>query len=244
MRNFEKSFDSTLKTLLVFNKASSSSSQKNRLSEERPLNVEGDESIKESYNDEDGNRSCSSLESTRCDLERISCTLDPLSRKDQFGEDEALSSTNLLALRFESNRELVRASRNLIAPGFSESMLEKSVTELTRCNDLKEVEIGLTMRKLQMKQSQLAMSSYANWLEKVKIRMNMSKAAFKEEKLRNQMEDMRLIELKRRCIDLLVSGLILMCAFLVYGASIFSYQRIIEATSSCTTMSRVRFYLA
>ncbi|XP_020575445.1 protein CPR-5 [Phalaenopsis equestris] len=211
MNNFEKSFDSTLKTLLLLHKASSSS-KKNRLREKRRLNVEGDKLIKESYNND-----------------------------EELGEDEAQSSTNQLALHIESNHELVRSSHNLIAPTFSQSMLTtftKSVTEQTRCNDLKEVEIGLTMRKLQMKQSQLAMSSYANWLEKVKICMNVSKAAFKEEKLRNQIEDLRHAELVRRCIDLLVSGLILMCAFLVYGASIFSYQLITEATSSCTAMSR------
>ncbi|XP_020704233.1 protein CPR-5 [Dendrobium catenatum] len=239
MRNFERSFDSTLKTLLVFNKASTSS-QKNKLREERPLTV-GNKLINESNNDEQENRSYSSLGVSSCEIEQIPCSLDPLSCEEHLGEDEAVSSTNQLALRIESNQELVRASHNFIAGGFSKSMLttfEKSVTEHTRSNDLKEVEIGLTMRKLQMKQSQLEMSSYANWLEKVKICMNMSKASFKEDKLRNQMQETRHAELRRNCIDLLVSGLILMCAFLIYGASIFSYQRITEATSSCSTVSR------
>ncbi|XP_065000144.1 protein CPR-5-like isoform X2 [Musa acuminata AAA Group] len=112
------------------------------------------------------------------------------------------------------------------------SAVKESITN-TRSNDLKAVEIGLVMEKLKLKQSQLALSSDANLLEKIKISMGISKASFKEEKLRNQMLETRHAELLKRCIDLLVTGLIIMCGFLLYGASIYSLQRITEVTSAC-----------
>ncbi|KAK8971264.1 Protein CPR-5 [Platanthera guangdongensis] len=226
IRNFEKSFDSTLKTLLVIDKVSTSR-QKNRLRDERPLNVEEIKLLYESFSGEQGNSSCSSLGSIICN--------------EHLREPEALDSTSQLVLCCESDQHLVGASHNMITPAFSESIMttyEKSVFEQTRSNNLKEVELGLTVRKLQMKQSQLAMSSYANFLEKVKICMNVSKAAFREEKLRNQIRDSKHADLIKICIDLLVSGMILMCVFLIYGASIFSYQRITEATSSCTKIPK------
>lgn len=225
-RNFEKSFDSTLKTLLVIDKVSSSN-HGNRLRVERTLNVENDNLIFESFKHDQGSSSCNSLRSSSCD--------------EHIREPETLSSTNQVVLLSESNQHLVHSSRNMITPGFNGTIMttyEKSVIEQIRSNNLKEVELGLTMRKLQMKQSQLDMSSYANWLEKVKICMNVSKAAFKEEKLRNQILDSRHAELIRRCIDLLISGLILMCASLIYAVSIFSYQRITDAMTSCTSVPK------
>lgn len=226
IRNFEKSFDSTLKTLLVIDKVSTSC-QKNRLRDERPLNVEEIKLMYESFHGEQGNSSCSSLGSIGCN--------------EHLREPEALDSTSQLVLCGKSNQHLARASHNMITPAFSDCIMttyEKSVFEQTRSNNLKEVELGLAVRKLQMKQSQLAVSSYANCLEKVKICMNVSKAAFKEEKLRNQIQDSKHADLIKMCIDLLVSGLILMCVFLIYGAWIFSYQRITEATSSCTKIPK------
>ncbi|RZS06866.1 hypothetical protein BHM03_00037597 [Ensete ventricosum] len=126
--------------------------------------------------------------------------------------------------------------------GFSQSILstaEKSVIEQTRSNDLKAIEIGLVMKKLQLKQAQLALSSDANFLEKFKISMGMSKASFREAKLRDQMQETRNAQLLKRCMDLLITGLILMCSLLVYGASIYSYQRITEVTSACTSVAKV-----
>ncbi|KAJ6849557.1 protein CPR-5 [Iris pallida] len=110
--------------------------------------------------------------------------------------------------------------------------------EQTRSNDLKAFEIGLISRKLKLKESQLALNSYSHMLEKIKITMGISKATFKEEKLRNQMLDTRHAELLRRCIDLLVGGLFIMSGFLSYGAYVFSYERITEATTSCSAIPK------
>ncbi|KAG0492478.1 hypothetical protein HPP92_005876 [Vanilla planifolia] len=233
MRNFEKSFYSTLKTLQVIK--ASSSDKIDRKAKYRRLGGDGNKSIQESLHDEQENCSFSSSSEVECK----DCSLEPINCNDNLPEHQVVCSDYHLALCGESNQQLVRA--NMINPGFNESVLttfEKSVVEQTRSNDLKAVEIGLIMRKLQMKQSQLAMSSYSNLLERIKIRLNVSKAAFKEEKLRNQIKDTRHAELLRRCIDLLVSGLFLMCSFLIYGASIFSYQRITEAISPCVAMPR------
>lgn len=146
-----------------------------------------------------------------------------------------------IVLHGRVNQDLASATHSFTGSGFSQSMLstfEKSVVEQIRSNDLKAFEINLINRKLQLKESQLALSSYANLLEKVKISMGISKASFKEEKLRNQMLDTRHAEFLRRCIDLLVAGLIIMSCCLVYGTYIYSYQRITEATTSCSAIPK------
>jgi len=122
------------------------------------------------------------------------------------------------------NQQLASVSHSFVGSGCSRSILstfEKSVMERTHSNDLKAFEMGLIRIKLQLKESQLALSSYANMLEKIKVSMGISKASFKEEKLRNQMLDARHAEFLRRCIDLLVSSLIIMSGCLGYGTYIF-----------------------
>jgi len=76
-------------------------------------------------------------------------------------------------------------------------------------------------------------------LEKIKVSMGISKAFFKDEKLRNQMLDTRHVEFLRRCIDLLVYGLFIMSGCLGYGTYIFSFQRIMDATLSCSDIPKV-----
>ncbi|PKA56100.1 Protein CPR-5 [Apostasia shenzhenica] len=231
LRNFEKSFDSTLKTLQMINEISNSI-QGDKLREEQHTNIDRGDLVHQQFFVEPG--TCSSLASTTCGIEST-C------RGEHVQEFQTLSSeSGQLALQGEFNQQIVCASQGRIMPTCSNESIrttfEKSVKEQTRSNDLKAIEISLVMRKLQLKQSQLAMNSYANFLEKVKLCMNMSKAAFREEKLRNQIQDTRHAELIKRCIDLLVSGLIIMCAILIYGASIFSYQRLTEITSSCSNI--------
>jgi len=149
---------------------------------------------------------------------------------------------NQIVLHGQMNQQLASAYHSFVGAGFSKSILstfDKSVMEQTRSNDLKAFEIGLIRRKLQLKESQLALSSYANMLEKIKVFMGISKAFFKEEKLRNQMLDTRHAEFLRRCIDVLVSGLIIMSGCLGYGTYIFSDQRIMDATLSCSDIPKV-----
>ncbi|KAJ0980988.1 hypothetical protein J5N97_009243 [Dioscorea zingiberensis] len=224
MRNFEKSFGSTLKALRSINETSSNNQGDTASCSFRSSNQEAEE--------------ISGIQ----EPEEISGIQEPFSSMENFQNNLPLNCiNNQLVIHRGLNQDLANVSERGISSGFNQSILstfEKSVMEQSRSNDLKTVEISLIMKRLQLKQSQLALSSYANLLEKVKLSMGFSKASFKEEKLRNQMQDARLAQLLRRCIDLLVTGLIIMCGFLVYGACTFSYQRIMEATSSCTSVPK------
>lgn len=116
------------------------------------------------------------------------------------------------------------------------STFEKSVMEQARSNDLKTFKMGLTMRKIQQKERELALSSDSNFLERWKLSLGFSKTSFKFEKFRTQLEDTRYVELLRRCIDCLVSGLLVMLASMAYGVYTFSHQRIIEFTAACSSI--------
>lgn len=216
VRNFEKSFGSTLKTL---------------------------RSIDETSSNNGGDPTCCSIGSNNQEAEEISAIEEPFSRTENFQNNLPFNClNNQLIIHGGANLDLANVSERGTLSGFNQLILntfEKSVMEQSRSNDLKTVEINLIMKRLQLKQSQLALNSYANLLEKIKLSMGISKATFKEEKLRNQIQDTRHAQLLRRCIDLLVTGLIIMCSFLVYGAFTFSYKRIMEATSSCTSTPKV-----
>ncbi|KAI3462016.1 hypothetical protein Pfo_018679 [Paulownia fortunei] len=114
------------------------------------------------------------------------------------------------------------------------SSIEKSVMEQTRSNDLKTFEIGLIMKKLQLKERQLELNSNANFLERWKLSMGFSKASFKAEKFKTQLQDTRQVELLKKCLDFLVAGLIIMLFSLAYGTYVYSHRRIVEATEACS----------
>ncbi|ESW09598.1 hypothetical protein PHAVU_009G140300 [Phaseolus vulgaris] len=114
------------------------------------------------------------------------------------------------------------------------SIFEKSVTEQCRSNDLKALEIGLKMEELNMKRDELALNRDSNSLSRSKLAMGESKASFKAEKFKTELEDTRHGELKKKCIDCLITGLLIMSSSLFYGAYVYSYERIAEATESCT----------
>ncbi|XP_073010599.1 protein CPR-5-like isoform X1 [Typha latifolia] len=215
VRSFEKSFGSTLRTLHVINETSTS---------------------------EQGYTSRPSfLYSSRGAAENLD-SLDLRSGIEEFQENQSLDSmNNQLILHGQNSRQLAHICHNISSPEFNQHIIstyERSVEEQSRSNDLKEVEIGLTMKRLQLKESQLALSSYTHVLEKIKISMGVAKASFKEEKLRNQMLDSRHAELLKRFIDLLVTGLIIMLGCFAYGTSVYSYQRITEVASACKATSK------
>ncbi|KAK6922930.1 hypothetical protein RJ641_011234 [Dillenia turbinata] len=110
---------------------------------------------------------------------------------------------------------------------------ERSVIAQERSNKLKTLEIGLAMKKLQLEEKQLALRSDSNVLERCKIKMGIAKASFNAEKFKSQLEDSRYAEFLTTCIDCLVAGLLIMSASLCYGAYIYSYKRITDATASC-----------
>lgn len=111
--------------------------------------------------------------------------------------------------------------------------VEKSVMVQSRSNDLKTLELALTMKKLKLRETQLALNSDLNQLGRSKLAMGMSKASFEVEKFKNQLENLRHGELNKKCIDCLIAGLLVMCSSLLYGAYVFSYERIAESTASC-----------
>lgn len=117
--------------------------------------------------------------------------------------------------------------------GSVQNTLERSVMEQSRSNDLKTFEIGLIMKKMQLKEAQIALNSDSNFLERFKLSMGISKASFKAEKFETELKDARHAELLKTCIDCLVAGLLIMLAALAYGTSVYSHQRLIEATASC-----------
>ncbi|WJX47643.1 hypothetical protein P8452_34309 [Trifolium repens] len=118
------------------------------------------------------------------------------------------------------------------------SVSEKSVMEESRSNDLKTIELALAMKKLKLKETQLVLNSDLNHLERSKLAMGMSKASFKVEKFKNQLEDMRHGELIKNCVDCLIAGLLVMSSSLLYGAYVYSYERIAESTASCTPSNK------
>ncbi|WOL13742.1 protein CPR-5-like [Canna indica] len=240
--NFEKSFHSTLKTLGLINEVSvnkqnnvTSSSSVCQSSEKVPdlASPQLVRTIKDFKEDVPLNYANNQL--------KISPDLAHPGLVHGFKEDIPLNyANNQIILHGHASQHLANVYSSTSGIQFSQSILstmDRSVIEQTRSNELKAVEIELAMQKLQLKRSQLALSSHANYLEKVKISLGISKASFKEEKLKNQMEETRYAQLLQRCMDLLVAGLIIMCVLLLYGASIYSYQRITEVTSACESVS-------
>ncbi|KAJ0242081.1 Protein CPR-5 [Hirschfeldia incana] len=215
--NFEKSFNSTLKILKLINESTSSPHQL------------------------DNNNNVAS-----CDLDRSTtdgCSDSELSAKETSSTTSAYeaiqgvttttttSSMNEIVLHEEPQRQLSTVSRSSSAMPLT--TFEKALEEQSRANDLKSMEIGLTMRKLRLKETELALSYESNNLGKSKLEMNVSKAAFRAEKFKTEQEDTRKAETVHKIMDWLVLSVFTMLATMLYGAYNFSQQRIMEATSIC-----------
>ncbi|XP_057492873.1 protein CPR-5 isoform X2 [Actinidia eriantha] len=234
VRNFEKSFRSTLMTLRLINESSECIG-------EHPRQLKK------------GNNYLHVIPATSLNTERcFACSsgvkdchsgvVQPtISSGEQFDSLEETERSTLtdsinqeLALHDgEINQQLDCVPRSSINQSMF-STLEKSVIEQTRSNDLKTFEIGLIMKKLQLKEKQLALHSDLTFLERCKLSMGISKASFKAEKFKNELEETRHAELLKKCIDCLVAGLLIMLASIAYGAYVYSHYRITEATASCT----------
>ncbi|KAK9272621.1 hypothetical protein L1049_002996 [Liquidambar formosana] len=237
VENFEKSFRSTLRTLRLINEScmhkggyrSSHLSVESSPSDVSPFislhNKTG--SLSSSMKNPESEAVLPSIE-----------TQEQLSTPEEVQENMQTDSVNWeLALYGQVNQQLACVSPSTRGSVINQSMLstvEKSVMEQARANDLKTFEISLLMKKLQLKETKLALDSDSNLLERFKLSMGISKASFKAEKFKNQLEDTRHAELLRKCIDCLVAGLLIMSASLAYGAYVHSYNRIVEATASCT----------
>ncbi|OEL21665.1 Protein CPR-5 [Dichanthelium oligosanthes] len=215
MRNFEKSFSSTLTTLHRVNEMP--------VYEQSPI------------------PQCSSKHEDSVAASMLS-TGGPQNPTQEINQDILSSVESQLVLYAGGNQQLTRRTRSISSPEADQRILnafERSLKEQTRSNELKEFEIGLSMRKLQLKQSQLELNSYSHMLEKMKVSLGFEKFSFRGEKLKTQMQDTRHAQILRTLIDFLVSAVIIMSVCFVYGTYIYSYQRITDITAACSVTSRV-----
>lgn len=223
-RNFERSFGSTLRTLRLINEASNNKDAYN-LSH---LNIENWDSDLDLNN----RVGCTSNSGYHSENEVPSVSV----QNQMHVAEEVEESVPCLNQELNLNAQLIQrvcVPSSLGSVIINQSIIKKSVMEQARSNDLKTMEIGLTMKKLKLKEAQLALSFDSNHLERSKLAMGISKASFKAEKFKNQVEDTKHAELLRNCLDCLVAGLFIMSISLLYGAYAFSYQRITDATASC-----------
>lgn len=219
MRNFEGSFSSTLKTLLLINEASihENISDGKSGSEEAPPFV-------------------SQVPPTCFDIDSL------CGGEENLEADQASNLFNQLIRHRQTNRQLSFATRYTEYSGCRLSAFDtfkRSVIEQSRSNNLKTFQLALDLQRLKLKRSQLALSSDANWLERVKISMGISKASFKEEKLKSQIQETGYAELHKKCMDCLVAGLLIMTSSLLYGTYVYSFERLTEATTSCASLGKV-----
>ncbi|GMP26284.1 hypothetical protein CsSME_00002786 [Camellia sinensis var. sinensis] len=237
VRNFEKSFRSTLMTLRLINESSQYIGEHPRYSNKE--NDYLDVIPPMSLNKEHGFSCSSSIKA--CHSEEAEEHFGTLEEREQNMQID--SKTQELVLHGGGiNRQLSCVSsftnRSVINQSVF-STLEKSVIEQTRSNDLKAFEIGLITKKLQLKEKQLSLNSDLNFLERCKLSMGISKASFKAEKFKNELEETRHAVLLKTCIDCLVAGLLIMLASVAYGAYVYSHNRLTEATASCTPSEKM-----
>ncbi|KAF9678804.1 hypothetical protein SADUNF_Sadunf07G0074200 [Salix dunnii] len=228
-RNFQKSFGSTLSTLRLINESS--------INKRPPALIH--QNLEISASDRTPNKSVDCTSSTcikDCDSETdftTSLTGDQTHILEEVEENISMGCLGQeLALHGQTNQLACAPSSYPVINMFS--TIERSVVEQARSNDLKEIEIGLAMKKLKLEEDLLNLTSESNYLERSKLVMGMSKASFRVGKFKTQLEDTRHAELHRKCMDCLVAGLFIMSASLSYSTYVYSYKRIKEATASCS----------
>ncbi|KAL2907197.1 Protein CPR-5 [Bienertia sinuspersici] len=231
-RNFEKSFGSTLSTLRLI-KSSSIDNKEDKLENNNVADCLTD-ATQSSIPVNEGD--CSARNCDDC-TESVNCTSEMQQHtKTVEGVDDITDIRNpeLSLQRYTSSQIVVSDMRNYLSNHSGLSTIEKSVIEQTRANDLKSVEIGLIMKKLQLKETQLQLNSDLNLLERCKLSLGISRTSFKTEKFKNQLEETRHSELLKTCADFLVADLLLMSGCLGYGVYAFSYDNIHQLTRSCS----------
>ncbi|KAK0608487.1 hypothetical protein LWI29_031453 [Acer saccharum] len=223
-RNFEKSFGTTLRTLTLINEGGCHLSNLDTSKLDVTSNENG------CTNNSDTNYCHSESE---IDFATIA-TQDVSTTHEEVQEELSTNFINKELVLHGQNNQLVCASSGTLVSVMNQSMLstiEKSVVEQVRSNDLKTLELGLVMERMKLKKTQLALNHDSNHLER-------TKASFKVEKFKTQLEDTRYSELLRNCIDCLVAGIVTMSASLLYAAYVHSYKKISEATAACTPSSQ------
>ncbi|GAU11610.1 hypothetical protein TSUD_346020 [Trifolium subterraneum] len=229
-RNFEQSFDSTLNTLRLIYE-SSSSNELHKLNNMR-LEIPSSKISRDCSRDivkEDGQSG--PLSHTHAEIidQSISCEEEV---RDNFHME---SITRDLALHEQSNQMVCFSptSSGALVNNPVISTFEKSIVEQCRSNDLKTVELGLAMKKMKLKETELALRYDLNDLQRSKLAVEISKTSFKAEKFKTKLEDTRYGELSKKCIDCLIASLFIMSSSLFYGAYVYNFERINEAAESC-----------
>ncbi|KAL4578052.1 hypothetical protein LXL04_014167 [Taraxacum kok-saghyz] len=206
--NFERSFQSTLMTLRVINETS--------------------ENTKNSYQQMEETSTCD----FHFNLKENMSTRQQQQEQSQspiVSEYEEHVVSNQLAVLHDTrtSQQLTHIPQNQL------HVLERSVSEQVRSNNLKEVELSLRMKSMKLKEAQIAVNCDLNILERFKLSMGISKANFRAEKFKTELEDSRHGQLLKKCADCLVAGLVIMMLSVAYGTYVHSYERLIEATESC-----------
>ncbi|XP_021736627.1 protein CPR-5-like isoform X1 [Chenopodium quinoa] len=234
-RNFEKSFGSTLSTLRLIKNSSVD------VREDQVRNDVGDciSGETQSISVNNGDRSAKRFDIADGCTIPVNHSTGAQGRMKTVEEEEDIQSADSrnqdLPLQGHISSQIVISNmRNHLSNHSVLSTVEKSVIEQTRANDLKSVEIGLIMRKLQLKETQLALNSDLNSLERCKLSLGISRTSFKAEKFKNQLEETRHSELLKTCVDFLVADLLIMSGCLGYGVYAFSYDNLRQLSRSCS----------
>lgn len=210
--NFEQTFSSTLKILKLTNECANPHQSNN--------NDGGSCNLDRSTID-----GCSDTELFERETSSATSAYEVMQ-----GSATATSLMNELAL-FEETLQL-----SCVPPRSSAMALttdERFLKEQTRANDLKTVEIGLQIRELRCKETALGLKFESNNLGKAALELDVSKAAFRAEKFKTELEDTRKEEMVTRIMDWLLVSVFSMLASMVLGVYNFSIKRIEDATSVC-----------
>ncbi|CAN6480179.1 unnamed protein product [Victoria cruziana] len=255
--NFERSFGSTLQTLLSVNHtsldqqkmaSSSSSVEDSVLKAVPPIVAENscglpDEALRNISRINNQPVSLSEeVQEHPCTFAHGFSSLTRLVQKDALSAASEESEDDGQVVIRGQDQQAACVPPAVTDLGFRQSFLgafERSVREQARSNDLKTYEIGLTMKRLQLKESKLVIDSDANFLERLKLSFGFSKASFKKEKLENEMKDAAYSELVKISADCLLGGLLVMSTCICYATYIHSYDIFIETSASCTQSSKV-----
>ncbi|KAK9713331.1 hypothetical protein RND81_06G020300 [Saponaria officinalis] len=228
--NFEKSFGSTLSTIRLI-RNSEIDSGKNQVGNSKVSNCHPDKipdisSVKGACS----SRSDDITEHCAESVNHAVGAVQNFEANDQT-EDRVALCDQELPMQGPVSWQLARSNTS----NFSNvlSTIEKSVSEQTRANELKSMEIGLIMRKLKLKETQLALDSDSNFLERCKLSLGVSRTSFKMEKFKTQLEETKHGELLKTCADFLVTGIIIMSCCLCCGVYAFSYDNLCQLTKSC-----------
>ncbi|KAH9296300.1 hypothetical protein KI387_039888, partial [Taxus chinensis] len=188
-----------------------------------------------------GNSRCVSTETmapTAQHIEEIDSDL--ASAIYESGTPSSMSGANFnqqVVLHGQFQRQLAnRVSSTLPNPEVANSIsnvFEKSLMEHERCNNLREVEIGLMMQRLRLKEAQMYVDAESNKLMRQSISVRQSKASFKESKFIDNKLNNTYVDLNRTCADHLVAGLMLMLFALAYGSWKYSYANLSKAVDMC-----------